>query len=480
MKTNTQKQPRSFDNISCGKYLKAMKEIYFKEDFPEALGGNRYEWKDAETTFNVPENGQYVIAVTASAKNAGQNNSNDDDDLRAELDGYAFGLIEIHEEKISWKGFGTASSWDGASLKSGTKTVYLFAELSSGEHTLKFYADGTPAMKEIRVSQMKKGESFDAIRGLKPTENIDTDKKGIPWMSLVFLGVKPKNFELSVICNAATKEKSDGDNVKVVTNGGIVQNEKAPTSDKYKNFYFSGDLDRGKKKTLTLSPNTFLQVENSVELWYDQAPELCQISFSLFKNHDEYVKDLVKLDIKEMIRNILRFVAHSSKIFRPNLEIARLFLLHSIKDNPSNLDFDDGDLIAKKIRSDNAYGSIKEMVAERISIGETVGTIEVGSRIAFETGDLLASIHGLKTVDFSATKTSENEFGVEMVLMDIYDFDFQNYSDAYTEYDTHKLISIGEKIVFTVLNNLADVGEYFGAVSNFESRVKIKDSITIK
>ena len=44
------------------------------------------------------------------------------------------------------------------------------------------------------------------------------------------------------------KDSTDGDNLKVLINGKIIQNEEAPTSDKYKNFYFSGDQLNGNKK----------------------------------------------------------------------------------------------------------------------------------------------------------------------------------------------------------------------------------------
>ena len=457
-----------------------MKEIYSQKGFPSASGGNIYYWQEVDTTFEVAEGGHYVIAVTASAKNAQQNNGTDDDDLRMELDGYRFGEKELHDEKISWKGFGTAASWDGASLRGGTKTNYFFVELSSGEHQIKLYADEAPVLKEITVLSFEEGEVFDAICNSKPKENIDTDEKGIPWLSFVFLGVKPKDFELSVVCNATTKDKSDGDNVKVVTNGAILQNEQAPTSDKYKSFYFSGDLDHGEIKTLKIPPSTSKLVESSVEVWYDQAPEIHHLSFSLFKNHDEYIEALTEVDIKkDTFRQMFRFVVFSSKTLKPDLEVARLFLSHSIEDDPSNLNFNENDLVAKKIYADSAYRSIKEMVIEEIKTGKMEGIIDAGGKIAFETGDLLASIHGIKTVEFAATKKSEGEFDVEMVLTDTYDFRYQNYLDACTEHSTCKLKNVSEAILLTTLNNLANAGEYFGAVSNFEIRILMKDSLTI-
>ena len=264
-----------------------MQEIFSRTSFPISPGGNIYHWQEVDTEFQVPSNGKYVIGITASAKNAKQNNSTDDDDLRLILNGHEFGKFELHDEKISWKGFGTASSWDGASLKGSTKIIYFFVELNKGQHKLQFYADETPILKKIKVWQLKEGELFD-LNDIQPKESIDIDEKCIPWLGFVFLGVKPKDFKISATCKTATKDNSDGNNVKVVANGRILKNEQAPTSRKYKNFYFSGDLDKGDKKNLELSPNKFLNVENSVELWYDQSPKI-GISFKLFEKDNEYL-----------------------------------------------------------------------------------------------------------------------------------------------------------------------------------------------
>lgn len=131
-----------------------MKDIFRKEAFPTAPGKNIHRWEEADTTFEVVEDGYYVIAITASAMNAAQKNSTDDDDLRAAIDNYEFGKHEAHQAKISWRGFGTAASWDGASLKGGTKTVYFFVALERGKHSIRFWADEKPTIHEIAVLQV--------------------------------------------------------------------------------------------------------------------------------------------------------------------------------------------------------------------------------------------------------------------------------------------------------------------------------------
>ena len=47
-----------------------MKEISRKDNFPTAPGGNIYHWNSADTIFEVPKDGKYMIEIIASAKNA--------------------------------------------------------------------------------------------------------------------------------------------------------------------------------------------------------------------------------------------------------------------------------------------------------------------------------------------------------------------------------------------------------------------------
>jgi len=129
-----------------------MKKVFVKNIFPIAPGGNIYHWQEATTNFEVPDASNYVIAITASANNSKQNNSTDDDDLRVIIDDFEFCTKEIHQEKISWKGFGTTAAWDGASLKGSEKTIYFFLELSDEfTHKIQFKADENPILKEIKI-----------------------------------------------------------------------------------------------------------------------------------------------------------------------------------------------------------------------------------------------------------------------------------------------------------------------------------------
>jgi len=267
-----------------------MKEVFSNSNFPSAPGGNIYQWHDAETAFDLSQDGKYIIVITASAKDAAQNNGQDDDDLRVVIDGYEFGKQEVHRDKVSWKGFGVAASWDGASLQGGSKTVYFFMPLAAGQHTIQFWADETPTINEIRVLQIKETQSG-AIEDVifdfhEKAPGQKTDVHGIPWKAFVFApGFNIVNLaDISAITESGKqKGGTDGDNIKVYVNGQIVGSSNAPTSDKYKNFFFLGDLSQGKKEALMISGKDFLLNDQdvSIELWYDETPTLERVKFEL-------------------------------------------------------------------------------------------------------------------------------------------------------------------------------------------------------
>lgn len=274
--------------------LTFMKEVFSKSNFSSSPGGNIYHWQDADTMFEVPHDGKYVIAITASAKNAAQNNSKDDDDLRVVIDDYDFGRQEVHQDKVSWKGFGVAASWDGASLQGGSKTVYFFMHLEAEEHRIQFWADEKPAIHEVRVVQIEETQN-NAIEDVvldfqeqAPGQKIDIH--GIPWKAFIFT----PGFNIvrlvditAVAKSAKQKGGKDGDNIKTYVNGQVVHNAQSPTSDKYKNFFFSGDLSQGKREALMIPGQELLLPSNqdvSIELWYDETPVLERVKIELEGN----------------------------------------------------------------------------------------------------------------------------------------------------------------------------------------------------
>lgn len=447
-----------------------MRKIFSKTVFPKAPDGDRYEWKEAETIFNFSQSGLFAIKIDASAKNAQQNYSKDDDDLRFALDSYDFGKYERHQEAIFWKSFGTSASWDGASLKGGTKTIYFFVELETGLHTLKFFADETPILKSIEVFEIQ--NNIFELKNIKPPENVKSEQKGIPWLSFIFLGSHTKSFTLLAgVKSAKNKDSTDGDNLKVLVNGKIIQNPIAAKSYKYKNFYFSGDLRES--DVLSVSNEDLsnpLAFENSIELWYDEEPEILNLSIDYFDN-EEFLERFEKVfDLKEYILDrAKRAISYFTWIHKP---YSAQFLKHALKTSPHALIFNSRHPFVKKIKADPTYEKILKILKEKLMDGNLDGEIwpkDIKGEIVFDSPDLETSIHGIRKIEYRAKPLGKNKFRIEFTLFDVYDFEKQKVPFLFSDIKTY--------LENTTINAL-DTGEDLGIIRNFEIKINLKETIS--
>lgn len=449
-----------------------MKNIFHKNLQLKAPGGNIYEWKSAETKFQVLKNGIYAIRIEALAKNAEQNNSTDDDDLKMSLDSFDFGKYEKHQGKKSWKGFGTSASWNGASLKGGTKTIYYFVTFEKGEHILQFFADNTPTIKEIEVFEIE--ENNFELKNLKPSENIKSASKGIPWLSFVFLGSHTKSFVLGVNTKSAkAKGNTDGDNLKVFVNGKILNNEQAQTSKKYKNFYFSGDLKEFDFLTITNENlNNPIAFENAIELWYDEEPEIFSLNILFFDNQEflESIKSMI--DLRSYIMTIVYAIIAYFKAF--NKPFSAQFIRHSIEDNPSALIFHSNDALVKLIKKDTSYNKILEKIKEKIDNEILEGEIwpkdfkydeTMKGQINFNSPDLATALHGIKKIEYKAEPKENNKFEVKFIVFDIYDFQNEALPPFFPDF--------GKALIKQKIINELDMGEDLEIIHNFEIEIHI-------
>lgn len=449
-----------------------MELIFQKESFSQAPGGDRYEWVEAETNFSVVQNGQYLLEIAASSKDASQNHSTDDDDLRIALDRYEFGKYEVHDEKVSWRGFGTTSSWDGTSLKGRVKTIYFFIELQSGEHTVQFYADNVPQIKHLKIYQLNPKKPFH-LENKESWPLVDVNRKGIPWISFVFLGIKPKRFSItSTVKSAKQKLTTDGDNLKVAVNGKILQNKKALTARKYKNFYFSGDLNQGKGDTLKLEPTDFDFLEDSVELWVDQDPKVA-VEIHFYRGIKSWLRrvgnSVRKLYYRTFAMSLIVFFKHHHWIHAAD------FLANALNQYPQNKHFEENSALFKMMQKDEAYAKICDILKAQIENGILEGQVHLGEKekdleVMFEsTRDLGFSIHGIKKMVFSAHKVGDSlhRYEAKVTLYDVYDYDRLAY-----------ILEELRKFYVVFANNQLDSAEVSGVLKNFEIEISFKKIIT--
>lgn len=85
--------------------------------------------------------------------------------------------------------------------------------------------------------------------------------------------------------SARSRQSTHDDKIKIINNGKIISNPLvAPNADKYKNFYFSGDLLQGVLTECKLK--TFNKLENTLELWGNGKPCIQELKIT-WKNLDD-------------------------------------------------------------------------------------------------------------------------------------------------------------------------------------------------
>ena len=426
-------------------------------------GGDNYEWSDISTSFVVTKPAWHVIKITAKAVNEKQNESTDDDDLRVEINGYRFGKYAPQVGIEHYKGFDISASWNGATLKGNAKTIYFFVYLTNlGQNLLRFYADGKPHIENIEIYELD--ETHFHIENVEPVRTVNTDRGGIPLLSFIFLGPAPKEFIISASCQSGKqKNNTDGDNIKILLNGEIIKNGRSPISDKYKNFYFSGDQLKGANKNLTFTATDFKSLENSIEILYDQSPTINNINIKFTKDY-ENLKELLD---ESSQKNDLYLLFHSMCNI---LQISQLvytsqFLRNSLNESPKNLHYTNSTNFTKKIKNDVAYKKVVELVKKGIENGQMTGEIFPGNTeettIKFESFDLKTSVHGIKKIEYKVEKPGDTTYSVNISMFDIYDF------EPGPTYNTGGLIA-----------SLADKAEKLGVLHNFEIHISTHEIIT--
>jgi len=354
-------------------------------------------------------------------------------------------------------------------LKGGAKTIYFFVELENGDHKIQFFADKTPEIKSFEVFCVKNNKF--TLTDFKPPENIESKQKGIPCLSLIFMGTHAKSILVDVTTKSAKeKNNTDGDNLKVIVNGKILQNKEAPTSRKYKNFYFSGDIKSSGILSITNEDlSDPLAFENSVELWYDQEPEINYLQVNFFDT-EKFLKELKSLvDLRSYVFSYAWLaIAYFKTIYKP---YSAEFLKHSLEKNPESIVFKANHPIVRKIKADPMYKKILEKIKEKITTNILEGEIwpaDMGGKINFNSPDLATSIHGIKKIEYKARRKKNGEFEVKMLILDIYDFE----KDDVPFFLFHPFQYLKNTIL-----NAVNMGEDLHVVHNFEIKVYINNTL---
>lgn len=223
-------------------------------------------------SFEVSENGIYLIEIVASAKSWWQNLKSfksffQDDDLAVKTDDFDFPKLNGRRGF-----FDGEAAWNGNNLKGLSKTNIFLINLEKGKHTLHFLADQRPSLESVAIFKINETEINYLPKENNPAQNGNRRQ----WLTIIPVNVALKNLSIQAIAKNYPQDRND-DDIKIIIDGSIQKNE----SDKsHKNWYWCGRILNGQKKEF----NRELNLENGlhyIELWADKSPVLSFIKIAL-------------------------------------------------------------------------------------------------------------------------------------------------------------------------------------------------------
>lgn len=224
--------------------------------------------------FNISEYGVYLIEIIASCKNWKQNWRSlfNDDDLAIKIDDIEFPKLNGKNGLLNGE-----AAWNGNNLKGLKKTGIFILKLESGDHKIDFIPNKNPLLHSIKILKVESN----IVEYIPAEENKQAeDGNNRQWMSVALADLFLKELKIAA---KAEKRKKDSDDIKLIIDGEIQKN---PDSKKFKNWYWSGNLDNGEEKEFNKELN-FSEGLHYIELWADRMPTLNKIILNLGKEESK-------------------------------------------------------------------------------------------------------------------------------------------------------------------------------------------------
>lgn len=240
-----------------------------EKQFNKRLDDN-FEWP-----FEIAEDGLYLVEIIASCDNWLQNWKYffNDDDLAVKIDDIEFG-------KLNGKGglLNGEAAWNGNNLKGLKKTAIFILDLKTGEHKVNFIINKKPFIESVKVIKVDNEINY------LPEKNRQAQYgNGRQWISIALVDLPLGKLKISA---KAEKREQDSDDIKLIVDGQIQKNKE---SEKFKNWYWCGSLDKGKEKFFEEKTN-FEKGLHYIELWADRKPILNKVELSLCEKDAENVE----------------------------------------------------------------------------------------------------------------------------------------------------------------------------------------------
>lgn len=187
----------------------------------------------------------------------------DDEDLRVEIDGKAFG-----KPKGERGLFNSPAAFSGTKTLGKTKTVVFVIYLGKDSHIIKFIPDGSPYLESVEITKFDNPQKFISYLNIQAE-----DENYYSWFTFIIVNLPLKS--ISLTAQAGIREKDD-DDLKIVIDGEVQKNPQ----NRHKHSYFCGLTLKGKEDTFIKELNLEKDI-HYLELFADKMPILNLVEFEI-------------------------------------------------------------------------------------------------------------------------------------------------------------------------------------------------------
>ncbi len=268
---------------------------------------NKIIKKNFDYTFDIKEEGLYLIEIIASCKSWKQNlikfiSFFQDDDLTVKINDKEF-------PKLNGKRglFDGEVAWNGNNLKSVSKTNVFVVHLDKDKNTIHFLVNKKPLLKSIKISMV---ENLEKIIYIPTTNNPAEDGNRRQWVNFILVDLPVK--ELSIQATAKTYKGQDDDDIKLIIDGEIQKNNEDKS---HKNWFWCGKTSKGKEKefkSLLQRKRGYKKLRlkqglNYIELWADKKPFLHKVEMDVERIREKIEEEQSKIQYNDPIKIVEGF-----------------------------------------------------------------------------------------------------------------------------------------------------------------------------
>jgi len=251
--------------------------------------------------FEIFESGLVGIFVSVRCKAKGQDDLDNDEDLRVEINGLSF---RENSPKKNIQRFNIAPAFNGSKLRGLKKKIIFLTVLKKGENVIDLIPQESAFVESIEIKEFSNNQNLNLLINEKAE---DGDRR--PWITLVLVDLPLKTLGVDLITRWHYR---DGDDVKLIIDGDIQKNKFSIFN---KNWLWASSVFKKilkKEEHSKIITTKLSQGIHYIEFWADKTPVLYNLKLDI--RHSETIAE-------EKASNIIKKYSNQIKLSAQELSV---------------------------------------------------------------------------------------------------------------------------------------------------------------